>query len=217
MWSSVPALVGATFFGVYSALFSSHWVSTIFTYLAITIEVGTIGGAYYAAAVLGMDRVKQKTILVLTDNELIRRREGWPDIQVELAEIKALYERKTGLVVESAEPRRVIVIPREVKGFTVLRDELSKHGSILKAPPQSPFVFIPTLASLICWALVLTSVDAGVVKAVGAVGLATLGWATFRLSRLTLPHARARLAVWVMIGFSWVASLWVLYSRITRL
>jgi hypothetical protein len=217
LWSSIPALVGATFFGLYAALFSRHWVSTIFTYLAITIVAATIGGAYYAAVLLGMERVKQKTILVLTDSELVRRREGWPDVRIGFSEIKTLYQGKSGLVVESAEPRRIIVVTKDIDRFASLRNELSKHAATIKAPSRSPLVFFPTIASVICWALVLISTDVGTVKAAGGLGLATLVWATFRLSRLTLPHRRTRLAVWGMTGFSWVASLWVLYSRIARL
>ena len=216
LWGSVPALVGATFFGVYSVLFSSHWINTVFTYLAIAIVVCAVGGAYYAAALLGLERAKQKTILILTDSELIRRRDGWPDVRIGLSEMKALYERPTGMVVESAATRRAIAIPKEVVGFASLRDELSKHAPILKAPLRSPLVFFPTLSSLICWALVLMSTDVEVVKTAGAFGLATLGWGTFRLSRLTLPHGRARLAVWATISLSWVTSIWVLYSRIVR-
>lgn len=60
LWGSILALVGVTFFGVYTAPLSSHWINTVFTYLAITIVACVIGIAYYATAWLGLEKVKHK-------------------------------------------------------------------------------------------------------------------------------------------------------------
>lgn len=121
---------------------------------------GTVIGAYVVAFRLGSQRAKRGMIFALSDNELIRRRSGWPDDRIAFSEIDGLYERPSGLVVESTEPLRRISIPREADGFEVIRAELGKHHSLsVNAKPSrtklSGTGLVVAIVSILSWAAVI--------------------------------------------------------------
>ena len=69
---------------------------------------------------------KLKTVYALTDQDLLRRRDGWPDVRIGLSEVNFIRSETPLFVVESAEPRRVTALPKEIEGFASLR-EPEKH------------------------------------------------------------------------------------------
>jgi hypothetical protein len=126
--------------------------------------IGTIIGGYIVAFRvafrLGMQRAKRGMVFALSDNELIRKRSGWPDDRIAFSEIDGLYERPSGLVVESTEPLRRISIPREVDGFEVIRAEIGKHYSLsVNAKPSrtklSGTGLVVAIVSILSWAAVI--------------------------------------------------------------
>jgi len=94
-------------------------------------------------------------VFVLGNQELIRRREGWPEEKIAYSEIKTAYDWLDTLIIKSIDPLRIIAVPREVRGFEVIRVELAKHypiateGEILRAKPtwRSVVVGIVTILS----------------------------------------------------------------------
>jgi hypothetical protein len=99
-------------------------------------------------------------LFVLSDKEIIRKRDGWPDDRIAFAEIDSVYDRPGWLVVESAEPRRKIPIPCEVSGFEELRAELAKHHpfSAQTKPPRAKLAWtnvVVWIVSILNWAAVL--------------------------------------------------------------
>jgi len=214
-WGTVLALLVATFVGIYGALSSHPRVSTAFTWFAVLIAACAIVGAYMLALRLGAERVERGLAFLLTEEGLVRKRPGWPDVEIGFAEIKSLYQRPGWLVVESGEPRRTVAIPERVEQFASLRTELAKHSPIVAAPRRSPVRFVSLVASFFCWGLVLWSKDVGVVVAAGAVALILLGWEFFRLFG-QLRRSPKRVALSVLIGLSWAAAALLVYLRVTR-
>jgi len=204
-----------TLFAVYDARSASPELVRALGWLAVVIVVAAIVGAPFLASRLGLEKFEHDLVFVLTDKAVVRRRQGWPDVQIGLAEIRGLYQRPGWLVVESNEPRRTMAIPERVEGFESLRSELTKHGSIAVAPESSPWRSVVLIGSLLCWGLVLLSKDSGLVMGAGAVALALLAWESFRLF-VQLRHSRKRLALSVLIGLSWVAAALLVYLRIIR-
>jgi hypothetical protein len=206
---------GITLFAVYDARTASPQLSRALGWLAVVIVVAVILGAYLLAARIGQERFELGLVFLLTDKALVRRRQGWPDVQIGLAEIAALYERPGWLVVESNEPRRTIAIPERVEGFESLRSELTKHSSITATPRRSPWRFVALVGSLFCWGFVLFSKNTGVVMGAGAVALALLAWEFFRLFG-QLRRSPKRLVLSLLIGLSWVTAALLVYLRIVR-
>jgi hypothetical protein len=214
-WGVVLVMSGITLFAVYDARSASPQLVRALGWLAVVIVVAAIVGAQFLAARLGLERFAHDLAFILTDKEVVRRRQGWPEVRIGLAEIKALYQRPGWLVVESNEPRRTMAIPERVEGFESLRAELTKHRPITAAPQRSPWGFVALIGSLLCWGLVLLSRDAAVVMGAGAVALALLAWESFRLFG-QLRHSPKRLALSLLIGLGWIAAALLLYLRIIR-
>jgi hypothetical protein len=214
-WGMVLVMSGITFFAVYDARSAGPQLVRALGWLAVVIVVAAIVGAYFLAARLGLERFEHDLVFVLTDKELVRRGQQWPDLHIGLAEIKALYQRPGWLVVESNEPRRTMAIPERVEGFESLHTELAKHSPIMATPRRSPLRFIALVDTLLCWGFVLLSKDKGVVMGAGVAGLALLAWESFRLLG-QLRHSPKRLALFLLIGLSWVAAALLVYLRVIR-
>lgn len=214
-WGVVLVMSGITLFAVYDARSASPQLVRALGWLAVVIVAAAIVGAHFLAARLGLGKYGHELVFVLTDKAVVRRRPGWPDVQIGLAEIKSLHQRPGWLVVESNQPRRTMAIPERVEGFESLRSELTKHSPITAAPQRSPWGFLVLIGSFLCWGLVLLSKDTGVVMGAGAVALLLLVWESFRIFG-QLRHSPKRLALSLLIGLSWVAAALLVYLRIVR-
>ncbi len=215
LWGAVFALVAIPVIGIGRVRSASYQENAVYTCLAVAILIGAVGGAYYAAARMGLERAKLKTTLVLTDQELVRRREGWPDVRIALSEINALYAHPNSLVVESVDRSRRIAVWKDVERFESLRAELLKHGPLLKPPAPSLLGWIPTVVSFLCWPLVLWSNDALVVKSTGIVLLVLLGWSCFSFGK-KLRDIPKRVVLQLWLAASWAAAAWLVYSRFAK-
>lgn len=214
-WGTVLIMSGITLFAVYGSRSASPQLVRALGWVAVVIVALAIVGAYFLAARLGLKRFERDLVFGLTDKEVIRRTQGWPEVRIGLTEIKALYQRSGWLVVEGNEPGRTMAIPERVEGFESLRAELTKHCSIRAAPQRSPRRFIALVGSVISWGLVLLSTHTSVVMGAGAVALALLAWESFRLFA-QLRHGPQRVALSLLIGLSWVAAALLVYIRIIR-
>jgi hypothetical protein len=216
VWGVVLLLLVTAIVGVLSVRLSNPHVNTAFTWLAISIVAGAIVGAHLLATRLGLEKLERDTIFLLTEEDVVRRRAGWPDVRIGLSEITSLIERRNWLVVEGAESTSRIAIPREVDGFATLRAELAKHCSITVQPTRSLVELIPIIASLLCWGTVFWLRDATVVRVAAATALVLLAWESFRLySRLRQNPKRLLGLLWIALG--WVAAILVVYFRLLRL
>jgi hypothetical protein len=215
LWGVVLALSVISLFAVYDAHAASVQLNTALVWVAVLIIIGAIVGANFFAARMGIQKAERDLVIVLTERDLIRRRTGWPDVRIGLAEIKFLYERPGWLLVESVEPSRKIAVPARVEGFGLLREQLAKYGPVGRAPERSALGLVPMVASFVCWMFVLWSKDPGIVKGSGILGLVLLGWESFQLNR-KLHDSPKRAILLSLIGLSWVAALILVYLRMVR-
>ena len=74
-------------------------------------------GGFIVATRLGTLRMFLKCVYILTDTTLVRRLVGWPDVEIRLSAIGALYEHSKKLIVESSYYSRTIAIPQELESF----------------------------------------------------------------------------------------------------
>jgi hypothetical protein len=215
LWGVVFILSGITCFAISAARWASYQTNIAVTALAILILIGAVGGAHYLAIRMGLERMKRNSVYELTETDLVRKRSGETAVRIGLSEVSTLSLRPDWLVVESFNPLRRIAIPKEVGGFALLQAELAKHAAIVKVPERSPLAFVPAVASFFCWALVLMSTDAGVVRIAAAIGLVLMACSSFHFVRL-LRRSPKRVLLWMWLAISWAAMLWVVYSRTAR-
>lgn len=215
-WGAAFALSGITLFAVYGADSASPQLKTALTWLAGVIVAGTIIGANFVSYLRANEKVKTDPVFELTDKDLIRRRSGWPDVRIGLTEIRALYESRGWLVVESVEPTRRIATPVRVDGFADLRAELMKHGSvIITRGGRSVSGFTVVVIEFICWGIVLWSKNSIAQALAAAVAFVVLAWGSLRLIRIMSGKPK-KFFVWIAVGISWAAAILLLYQRFAR-
>jgi hypothetical protein len=171
--------------------------------------------AIFLAPREGLRRVESKMVFALDDNRIIRRRQGYPDVEVAFSEIETLREELRWLVVVSTEPQRKIAVPRDVSGYELIRAELAKHH------PLSPRVTSPLkgkallTVSALSWAGVLWFRDVRAIIAAGIVAVVTLGFGSYRVWTLLYRRSRRRL-LWISLGLAWLVALLLIYLRLVR-
>jgi hypothetical protein len=216
LWSAVLLLLAITIIGIAGTGSIGRAGDTALVAAAAAIVIFVVGAAYVLAGQDGIEREKRNMTFLLSNEDLVRQRPGWPDVRIGLSEVRSLSERRGSLVVESVEPRRRIAIPNNVESFEFLRSELLKHGPMVSSPRQSPFIAVPTVVSLVCWALVFWSKDPRVVKTAACVAVVLFAWGSFHIGRLRIPTPK-RYLTWAMLAATWVVALWIIYSRLAGL
>jgi hypothetical protein len=215
LWGSILALVGIAFVGIVGARSFNKQVDAVLAFSSVAIVVCAVGGAYLIALRMGIERVRLASVFLLTDRELVYRRSEWPDVRIGMSEVERVYEPREVLVVESIEPRRRIVIPKSVRGFTNLRTELLKHSAITEAPRSSPLLFILAVANYLCWAMVLLSRKVTIVGVAGLLVLSSQAWYCLRIGRNVRGH-RKRLLLWAVLIALWGIALGLVIVGLSR-
>jgi hypothetical protein len=218
-WGAVLFLVASTvlLFFLHSLRLKSD---RIVGWLAALTIIGAVIGAYIVAFRQGMQRFKRQMVILLSDREIVRKRRGWPDVKIAFSEIGDLREEPSWLVVDSLEPRRRIIVPKEVQGFESLRAELAKQHLLVvlaKRPMMGPAMKGTVFAaiSVLCWAAVLWFRDMTLVLVAGAVGLGFLVSESYRLWVL-LRRGPKRFLLLVCLSLAWLAALVLICIRVVR-
>ena len=87
---------------------------------------------------IGIAQQRQEASFVLTDKELIIKREGWPNSQIALASISALNESPGGLRVGGGGDSFLrMFVPCELENYNLLRTELAKYQTITSERPST--------------------------------------------------------------------------------
>lgn len=136
LWGAVAALTGTAVLGIVGVRSMSREMESVLVWTAGAITAGVVIGAYYLAYRNGLNKMRSSMVFLLTDEDLVRKKPGWPDIRIELCEVERLYEHRGWLVVESREPGRRIVIPDDVRGYAGLKRELAKYASGIERPKR---------------------------------------------------------------------------------
>jgi hypothetical protein len=177
--------------------------------------LGSMVGASVLACREALHYAFRQMVFVLNGNEIIRRRQGYPEVKIAFSEVESLSEERRYLIVKSGEPRKKIAIPRTVRGYEAILTELAKHCPI-SARKDLPLRSIALLAiSLSSWTAILWSADNRVVIAAGGVALITLAIGSRRLWALLRGTSKSPL-MWSSLGFAWLLALLLIYLRVAR-
>jgi hypothetical protein len=184
-----------------------------------SLFVLTILGAAIVALILapreGLHRAERQMVFVLEDHRIVRRRQGYPDVEIAFSEVESLREELRWLIITSAEGRKKIAIPRSVSGYELIRMELAKHH------PLSAHVALPgkgaalLAVSILSWAGVIWFRDVREISAAAIIAVVTLAFGSYRF--WALLHLKPKvLFLWASLGFAWLAALLLIYSRVHR-
>lgn len=216
LWGGIVAFVVVSVLGlVVSIRVGSGQINRLATVLAIAIVIFIVGAAYYFGMRVGVQKARRESRFLLTDTELIRKREGWPDRRIGLSEIRALYDGPSLLIVEGAAASSRIAVPKQIEGFDTLQSQLKKHATIVTTTSPSLLNWIQPLVTVVSWAFFLWSHDARVVQGAGIIVAVSTGWLFLNLSK-RLGQVSKRRLIQVWLAASWLMVLWIIYSRLHK-
>ncbi len=187
----------------------------IFGYLFVFSLLAGIIGAIILTCRQSLRRAERQMVFVLDEQGITRKRPRFPDIRIDFSEIATLGEELRWLVICSAEPRRKIAIPNEVKGFDEIRAELAKHHTLsARAGLPRTSIALPTIAVL-SWAALFFFRDGRVAIPAGIVAMTSLAIGSHRLW-LLLRRGPKRQALWVCLSAVWFSAILLIYLRLVQ-
>lgn len=209
-------MAGIATFAVCCARSGNPYLNTALIGISAATILSAIVAAYLLAFRHGMQIVQSRLAFLLTDEELVRKSDRYPEVRIRLSEISALYEHKHWLFVESAQSASKITIPTTIEGFESLREELGKHSPLTIARQSFSLWFILIIAGYtLCWSVTLWSHDAAIVGLAGSGVVVFLIWQSL-LGYRQLRRIPQRFVIWLPIALSWLAAVLLLYLRIAQ-
>lgn len=162
---------------------------------------------YYAA---------RKMVFVLDSNGITRKRIGYPEVKIALTEIDTLIEGSRWLIIKSAQPRRIITIPHDVREYDALRTELARHHSI-ELRTMFPWKCLLLFSvSVLSWTAILISQNAGMAIAATVIVLIALVFASHRLMKVFV-RGSGRLLLWIFLVITWLMAFILIYLYVIPL
>lgn len=209
---AVLLVLGILFFIGYGPRPVVHRVGPLLVWVLVLIVVFDIATVFLVVR-RTLERVRHDLTFALSENELIRKRPGYPDVRISLSQIKSLYEQSGCLVVAGGDPQRKIAVPKSVENFGLLQAELMKYTSLAPPPRRISLEWITLLLIIVCWVLLLFSGNINITRVAGGGVLVLLGEWSFEL-RHRLLHSPKRIALWILVGSSWLFAGGVIYLRV---
>jgi small-conductance mechanosensitive channel len=217
LWGMVAGLLGIVFFASDGPRSTVQHFSGALLFIFGLIAVGAIVLVF----LLIFRDVWEKGIsgwsFILTDANLIKKREGWPDITIPLDNITGLYVRKKYLEVESSILNRRIIIPKEIERFDTLQKALSKYKEPVSRPSDGVLLYTSALVYAICCALVLWSRILPITLWAATLGVASLEVQTYYLYASIRRNPKTRSSGLTFISLAWLGAILIAFFRIIHL
>ena len=216
LWGSVLLLLGVTVLlftlGVSGDLSASPDLGSLF----VLTGLGTVVGACVVGFREALHFAEREMIFVLNDNEIVRKRKGYPDVKIAFSEIATLREELRWLIVKTIEPQRKIAIPNTVTSYDAICAELAKHHPLSARVERVEFPLKTTAllaAAVLSWAAVMWFRDVRVVILSGIVGLITLAMGSYSVWAMLHSQVRRPL-LWASLGSAWLMAILLIYLRV---
>lgn len=181
--------------------------------------VWTFIGAYVLASREALHFAEREMIFVLSDNDLVRKRKGYPDVKIAFSEIATLREERRWLIIKTEEPQRKIAIPNTINGYEAICAELAKHHPLSACVDRAEVPLRTTAllaAAILSWTAVTWFHDVWVVTLSGTCGLITLAIGSH--SAWTKLHSRVRRSLLLAsLGCAWLIGILLIYLRLMHL
>ena len=218
-WSIVLLLFAMTvsiytlgFLGLLSVDSDLRWLA----WSSVPALLGVVIGTFILAFREALRYAEREMVFVLDDNGIVRKRKGFPEVRIPFSDVDTLGEELRWLVVKSTTPYRKITIPNNVKGYEVIRAELTKHHAL--APPVNKLPLksaAPLIISLLSWVAVLWFRDVRIVIPAAIIAMTLLALESRRLWTL-LRRGPKRLFSVVCLGIVWFVAILLIYHRVVR-
>ncbi len=216
LWGSVLLLLGVTVLLFTLGVSGDLSASPDLGLLLVLTGLGTVVGACVVGFREALHFAEGEMIFVLNDNEIVRKRKGYPDVKIAFSEIATLREELRWLIVKTIEPQRKIAIPNTVTSYDAICAELAKHHPLSARVERVEFPLKTTAllaAAVLSWAAVMWFRDVRVVILSGIVGLITLAMGSYSVWAMLHSQVRRPL-LWVSLGSAWLMAILLIYLRV---
>lgn len=159
------------------------------------------------------ERMKCDLAFVLNQDELIRKKPGFPDARIPLQKVRSLREQSGCLVVAGGDPLKRIAVPEKVENFELLKAELLKYTPLYSPPRRSSNGWVTSSLFIISGMLLIWSGNVTITRTAAAVLVVLLGWESFKLHRL-FRRSTKRFLFWLMMGSVWLSIGFLIYIRV---
>jgi hypothetical protein len=185
-------------------------------WLSVPGFLGAVIGAFILAFREVLHRAEREMVFVLDDNGLVRRRKGFPEVRIPFSDMDTLGEELRWLVVKSTNPHRKIAIPNSVKGYEVIRAELTKHHAIAAPVTKLPLrSAAPVVISVLSWIAVLSFREVRLLIPAAVVAMTLLALESRRMW-IVLRSGPRRMFSFASLCVVWLLAILVIYLRVVR-
>lgn len=189
--------------------------SPIFGLVFVFSILAFVAGASILACREALYSAEREMVFVLNDDAIIRKRSGYPDIKITFPQIAVLSEELRWLVVKSNEEGIRIAIPRNVKGYPLIRAELARHHPLSVNSSISLKGFALLAISVLAWIAVYFFHDLRIILSAGIIALITIAMGSLHFVGLSQRNQKRPL-LWVPLGFAWLIALLLVYLRMVQ-
>lgn len=213
LWGIVVGLLSIGLFASYGSRQTIQRFSIVLSVLAGFLVVSAIVLAFMVAFRHAREKAASEWSFILTDENLIKKRKGRPDIIVPLGDITELYFQNSYLVVKSSTLGLRIDIPKEIEGFDTLQKAL---GSCKTPSSRSSGIFrlARTLLYAVCCAFVLWSRQLPIVLLASVIGFMLLGLQSLSFYNYIKHKPQTRYAGVAFICFEWMSAVLIAFFRL---
>ena len=174
----LPATIALFLILAFSGVLPRHSETT--TRVMWTAIIGAFIGSLIVACRLGMYLWEREIVVLMDEDGITKRREGFPDERLNYTEIRSLREGRWRLLVVSTKPYGSVAIPKALEGFETIRAELAKHhppGDRAETKTSLPRIALSLVAYGLCWGPLVFFVASKSVVPAGVLLLAMLSTA----------------------------------------
>lgn len=211
-WGTVLLLVAITAFLVVLPVLG-HTAGPNVDLLAVSAFLCAVFGACFLVCREALHYAARQMSFVLEDSQIVRKRPGYSELRIGFSDIGKLSEELGWLIIcSNTVPRVKIAIPESVKGYSVIRAELTKHHPLVPAPRFPLKSSTLTVISVLSWAGVLLIRDMRVVIPAGVIGLALLAFGSYKLWIVV----QRKFLVLGCLCCVWIAAVFLTYAHAMR-
>lgn len=192
----------------------------ILGYVGVAILISMIIVSFVVSGKIGIWKWKRSFQVELENDRIVLMRADHPDVEIPINEIHSIEEIAGWLFIRGGQPQRSMAIPRELRDYEGLRQELANRHEIVRGRHKmSPMFFLQAAVSpligLAALYLSFTARDHSVRLASEVVLLLWFTWGFFALVKLGRAKKKGFLVLSLYL-LAWTALAWVFLKNYVR-
>jgi hypothetical protein len=212
-WSASTLLLAIALFSVFEPQSVSQGTNIALALVMGAVAIAMLIYGLFLSPKESLWQLKNACQWELTEDKIIQSRSDGPTVEISLNEIKSIRESQGWLLVVANDSPKGIMIPRDIDGYTELRQQLIARCPLTPTPKRGLILAVlPFVVSAVLFGVVIVSHVRSVVI-VSGVALLLLwpiytGLSLRALRRAKMLHKRVLFSYLL----TWLILIWVVYK-----